>query len=294
MASPLAAFKRDFARAVAESQGLSSDLVPKIEQSLEKPREEGRGDLALPCFALAKELGEKNPAVTAEKIAAGLSQDARWAKVEAVKAFVNVTFSTSAVAELVVPRAREQGYGGSERDRGKTVVIDFSSPNIAKPLAFHHIRSTVIGAAIGRIHRALGWDVRGINYLGDWGKQFGLLATGFARHGDPAKRSDAKHLVEVYVTANRDADVAGLKEKIAAPTEARRLISDLERTRKSMPDAPDAKEKKTLEKAAARFEKRVREMRGTDGDPLVDVETWLGELEAKKLEAEVKLPDAEE
>jgi arginyl-tRNA synthetase len=295
MPSPLATFKRDFAKAVAESQGLSSDLVAKIEQSLEKPREEGRGDLALPCFALAKEAGEKNPAATAEKIARGLSQDPRWAKVEAVKAFVNVTFATSAVAQAVVPRAREQAYGSSDRDRGKTVTIDFSSPNIAKPLAFHHIRSTVIGAAIGRIHRALGWEVRGINYLGDWGKQFGLLATGFQRHGEPAKRTDAKHLVEVYVTANKDADVAGLKEKIAAPAEARRLISDLERTRASFADAKDEKEKKPLEKAAARFEKKLREMRGlSEGDVLADAGEWLGELEFTKVEAEAKLPTAEE
>jgi arginyl-tRNA synthetase len=295
MAAPLSSFRRAFAKAVAESQGLSDDLARTIEESLEKPREEGRGDLALPCFALAKALGEKNPAAVAERIATALSQDPRWQKLEAVKAFVNVTFSTRSLAEAIVPVSREQGYGGSERDRGKTVVIDFSSPNIAKPLAFHHIRSTVIGAALGRIHRALGWEVRGINYLGDWGKQFGLLATGFSRHGDPAKRSDAKHLVEVYVTANREADVAGLKEQIAKPEEARRVVSDLTRTRASFPEAPNDKEKKTLEKAAARFEKRLREMRGmTEGDPMLDVETWLGEIEFQKVEAEARLPDAQE
>jgi arginyl-tRNA synthetase len=294
MVSPLVAFRRAFAKAVAESQGLSDAVARTIEESLEKPREEGRGDLALPCFGLAKALGEKDPNAVAERVAGALSQDRRWLKVEAVKAFVNVTFATGSLAEAVVPLARASGYGGSDRDQDKTVVIDFSSPNIAKPLAFHHIRSTVIGAALGRIHGALGWDVRGINYLGDWGKQFGLLATGFARHGDPAKRSDAKHLVEVYVKANREADVAGLEQTIAAPVEARRLISDLSRTRAAFPDAPDAKEKKNLEKAAARFEKRLREMRGVEGDPLFDVETWLGELEVAKLEAEVKLPEAQE
>ncbi len=291
MASPLATFRRDFAKAVAESQGLSAESV---ESMLQKPREEGRGDLALPCFALAKQVGEKNPAVVAQRVAAALASDPRWERVEAVKEFVNVTFATSAIAAAIVPAARRAGYGGSARDAGKTVVIDFSSPNIAKPLAFHHVRSTVIGAAIGRIHRALGWEVRGINYLGDWGKQFGLLASGFLRHGDPKKRGDARHLVEVYVEANREADVGGLKEKIAAPGEARKLIGELEKARAAIGETADPKEKKTREKNAARFEKRLREMRGGDGDPLTDVTTWLGELEVKKVEAEARLPSAEE
>src|SRR6185503_15951879 len=137
----------------------------------------------------------------------------------------------------------------SEAGRGKTVVIDFSSPNIAKPLAFHHLRSTVIGAAIGRLHRASGWNVVGINYLGDWGKQFGLLATGFQRYGDPAKRTDAKHLVEVYVRANQEADVAGRKEAIELPTRARGLVKTLEELR--------AQQKNTRS-----LEKKIRELRG--------------------------------
>lgn len=294
MTSPLAAFRHAFAKAVVESQGLSADLLPKIAEALEKPREGGRGDLALPCFTIKEDLGEKNPVQAAVRVAEGLADDPRW-QVEAVKAFVNVTLATAEVAEAVIPRARERTYGTSTEGLGKKVVIDFSSPNIAKPLAFHHIRSTVIGAAIGRLHRARGWDVRGINYLGDWGKQFGLLATGFQRHGDPKRRGDAKHLVEVYVKSNQEADVAGVKAQIAAPAEARTLVTDLQKARDELGAVSGDKEKKKLEKSAKRLEKKLREKRGlNDGDPLDGAAAWIDTLEAKKKEAEARLSEVEQ
>jgi arginyl-tRNA synthetase len=86
------------------------------------------------------------------------------------------------------------------------VVIDYSSPNIAKPIAFHHLRTTLIGHAIANLYRSQGWRVEGINYLGDWGKQFGLVAVGLAEYGDPALRGEMGHLVDVYVKANARAD----------------------------------------------------------------------------------------
>jgi arginyl-tRNA synthetase len=289
--SPLGSFRHAFAKAVVESQHLSADLIPTIAAGLQKPKEEGRGDLALACFAIAADLGEKNPARAAQKVAAGLGADPRW-KVEAINAFVNVTFSTPELAAVVVPAARAKGYGGSTSGAGKTVVIDFSSPNIAKPLAFHHIRSTVIGAAIGRIHAALGWSVRGINYLGDWGKQFGLLATGFQRYGDPAKRSDAKHLVEVYVKANREADLGAVEEAIGRPAEARRLAEELERARADRP--ADPKDEKKREKNVARLEKKLRELRSmSDGDPLAGFGPFLEELDAGMREAEARKASVE-
>src|SRR5262249_24076069 len=76
---------------------------------------------------------------------------------------------------------------------------------IAKPIAFHHIRSTGIGHAIANLHRAQGWRVEGIDYLGDWGKQFGLVAVGFQKWGDPKRKHEVAHLVDVYVKANQAA-----------------------------------------------------------------------------------------
>lgn len=253
MASPLAQFRRALASAVVEKLNLPSDQIEALEQQIRVP-EAGRGDLALPCFAFAKRL-QQNPEDVARQAQVVLEASGEWAKVEAVRAYVNVTLKTEQLANAVVPAARTENYGSSESGRGKTVVIDFSSPNIAKPLAFHHIRSTVIGAALGRLHAACGYKVVGINYLGDWGKQFGLLAMGFQRYGDPAKRADAKHLVEVYVRANREAEVAGRKEVIEAPKKARELHDALAKQRALPEDPKTAKNIKNLEKKIAELPK---------------------------------------
>ncbi|HEY0096283.1 MAG TPA: arginine--tRNA ligase, partial [Archangium sp.] len=129
-------------------------------------------------------------------------------EVKAVGPYLNARFAPMPFSAEVIDAVRSAGsaYGGGEEGQGKTVVIDYSSPNIAKPIAFHHIRSTVIGHCIANLYRALGWRVEGVNYLGDWGKQFGLVAVGFQEYGDPARKDEMAHLVEVYVKANARAE----------------------------------------------------------------------------------------
>jgi arginyl-tRNA synthetase len=129
-------------------------------------------------------------------------------EVVAAGPYVNAKFALMPFTAEVLDAVRSQGprYGGGDVGAGKTVVIDYSSPNIAKPIAFHHIRSTMIGHSVANLHRALGYKVEGINYLGDWGKQFGLVAVGFQEYGDPARRKDMAHLVEVYIKANKRAE----------------------------------------------------------------------------------------
>jgi arginyl-tRNA synthetase len=129
-------------------------------------------------------------------------------EVVAAGPYVNAKFAAMPFTAEVIDAVRSQGvrYGGGDVGAGKTVVIDYSSPNIAKPIAFHHIRSTVIGHSVANLHRALGYKVEGINYLGDWGKQFGLVAVGFQEYGVPERRKDMAHLVEVYVKANQRAE----------------------------------------------------------------------------------------
>src|SRR5437016_5591014 len=143
MPSPLAHFRHELAAQVVANLGLSPDFADTLEQQMRVP-DAGRGDIALPCFAFAKQL-KQNPADVARQVADALSKDDRWEKVEAVNQYVNVTYRLADLAKRTIPAARTQGYGTSDRGQGKTVVIDFSSPNIAKPLAFHHLRSTVIG-----------------------------------------------------------------------------------------------------------------------------------------------------
>ncbi len=191
----------------AFAQGLATALNLPLEEVLPlvKPAEAAHGDLSFPTFGLAKTL-RKAPAAIASQLAAtvhlpDVSITAAGPYVNA--RFVNAPFVAAVLAEI---RSAQQRYGGGAEGVGKTVVIDYSSPNIAKPIGFHHIRTTVLGHALANLYRHLGWRVEGINYLGDWGKQFGLVAAGFELFGDPAQRRDMAHLVEVYVKANARAE----------------------------------------------------------------------------------------
>ena len=187
--------------------GLAAALDQPVASIAEqvKPADPAHGDLAFPTFPLAKALRKAPPAIAAE-----LAGKLRLPGLEITAAgpYVNArfepgTFVTAALAEV---RTAGVGYGSSQAGRGKTVVIDYSSPNIAKPIAFHHIRTTLIGHSLANLYRSQGWRVEGINYLGDWGKQFGLVAVGLGAYGDPARRKDMGHLVEVYVQANARAE----------------------------------------------------------------------------------------
>ena len=194
-------YRTAFVEALAQALGVPASEI----DSQVKPADPAHGDLSFPTFPLAKAQKKAPPA-----IAAALVQSVKVPGLEVVAAgpYVNAKFSQLPFTAEVIDTARSQGvrYGGGDVGAGKTVVIDYSSPNIAKPIAFHHIRSTVIGHSVANLHRALGYKVEGINYLGDWGKQFGLVAVGFPEYGDPARRKDMAHLVEVYVKANKRAE----------------------------------------------------------------------------------------
>jgi arginyl-tRNA synthetase len=194
-------YRTAFVEALAQSLGMAASEI----DSQVKPADPAHGDFSFPTFPLAKAQKKAPPA-----IAAGLAQNLRVPGLEIAAAgpYVNAKFALLPFTPEVIDAARAQGtrYGGSDAGAGRTVVMDYSSPNIAKPIAFHHIRSTVIGHAVANLHRALGYRVEGINYLGDWGKQFGLVAVGFQEYGDAAKRQDMGHLVKVYVQANQRAE----------------------------------------------------------------------------------------
>ncbi len=291
MASPLDTLRQALASQVVESQGLSPDLVPELVRQTRIPDAE-HGDLALPCFALSKKL-KKKPAEIASQVVEALKGDPRWAKVEAAGPYVNVRFESQALAVAVVEAGRQASFGTSQTGQGKTVVIDFSSPNIAKPLAFHHVRSTVIGAALTRLHQAEGWKVVGINYLGDWGKQFGLLATGFSRHGDPHRRADAKHLVEIYVKANQEADVGACDTRIQRPVEAEALKQKVEALNQEQDaSGPTPATRKSLKS----LEKKIRKLRPElkpEQDPFETLDAWIVALREDQGRAEAERPEKE-
>lgn len=291
MYAPLSDFREALASCALQSQGLSEEALPDIARQIRRP-ERGRGDLALPCFPLARAAG-KNPAAVAEAVATAAKSRPEFVRVEATGPYVNVDLCPAALARAVLAVGQQQDFGRSQRGAGKTVVVEFSSPNIAKPLGFHHIRSTVIGAALARLYAADGWKVEAINYLGDWGKQFGLLATGFERHGDPARLEDAAHLVEVYVKANAEADVARRQATIARPQEAQALLSALKAQRDAAASSDDEKSRRKAEKSQKSLEKKLRAL-GTDADPIADPEAFLRALDEQAETARAELPRATE
>ena len=165
--------------ALSERSGL-----PASDIKLEQPRDPKLGDFAFPCFPLAKELKKAPPAIAAE-LAGALGEDLDGISAEAAGPYINFRVEPALLAETVVGAAIEAGaaYGSSQEGAGKKVVIDLSSPNIAKPMSVGHLRSTVIGGALQRIFDALGYETVGINHIGDWGSQFGKLIAALDRWG---------------------------------------------------------------------------------------------------------------
>ena len=197
-------YEERFVALIHAASGIATDTL----RELLKTPDPKQGDISLPCFAFAK-TQKKNPAQIAQDIAAGLPEDDAFESIAATGPYLNARVSTRHIIGELVPAIIAQGeaFCDGTAGEGKTVVIDYSSPNIAKPLGFHHLRSTMIGNALYRVHKALGYTVVGINFLGDWGKTFGLLAEAFSRFGnrEALEKGGISYLLELYVKANAEA-----------------------------------------------------------------------------------------
>ena len=187
---------------------------------LEYPPDSAMGDLALPCFRLSKSL-HRSPVQIAETLATGFSCP-EFEKVDAVNGYLNFRIRGSAFARRVVEDVLSQGkaYGSPRNGNGRTVILDYSSPNVAKPFHVGHLGTTVIGHSLKRLHEFAGYHCIGINYLGDWGTQFGKLIVAYKKWGDRAtiEKGGVDELVALYVRINNgikaeeDASVASLPE----------------------------------------------------------------------------------
>ncbi len=217
-------FRDQVAAVAAAALEIEIDAAKSL---LQPPKDPRLGDFALPCFTVAKARGQ-NPARIAAEAAAKIPVESPVLAVEAAGPYLNFRLDPVAVAHVVLGRAlaEDRRYGGSDEGAGKTIVIDFSSPNIAKTFGIHHLRSTVIGAAIGRVLRARGYDVQGVNHLGDWGTQFGQLIVAYRRWGDDARLAaeSIPYMLELYVRFN-----AALETEPELQDEARAAFADLER-----------------------------------------------------------------
>ena len=199
-------FTADIAGLLASAAGMSA---AEAAGAVSQPPNEAMGDYAFPCFVLAGKL-KKKP----NEIAADLAQKIRPGElirdVRAAGPYLNFFVRRSAFLEWALMMVREEGeaFGRSRLGAGKTVVVEYSSPNIAKHLGIHHVRTTMIGNALYAIHKTLGYDVVGINFLGDWGTQFGILIAAYKKWGGPETREgDAvANLNALYVRFNAEAE----------------------------------------------------------------------------------------
>ncbi|MGR3220699.1 MAG: arginine--tRNA ligase [Candidatus Anammoxibacter sp.] len=160
----------------------------QVEGLLEVPPDPAMGDYALPCFALAKQI-KKSPKIVAETLAQKFVADEYVQSVVTSGPYLNFFVTQKKFIETVLNNVinEKDRFGKSQDGKGKTIVVDYSSPNIAKHLAVHHMRSALIGRAIYNLYLAQGYKCVGINHLGDWGTQFGKLIVAYKKWGDDGR-----------------------------------------------------------------------------------------------------------
>ncbi|MGI6206360.1 MAG: arginine--tRNA ligase [Anaerovoracaceae bacterium] len=181
----------------------------EAEALIETPPDSSMGDFAFPCFKLAA-VYHKAPQKIAEELAGKLSGSSAFSEVRNVNAYVNFFMNRAEVESDVIGEVLAKGddYGKSDLGGNKPVIVEFSSPNIAKPFHIGHIRSTVIGNSLSKIYKALGYDVIRINHLGDYGTQFGKMIVAYRKWGneEDVKREPIKTLLSYYVKFHEEAE----------------------------------------------------------------------------------------
>ena len=184
-------YRCEIAKKISDVTNISKE---ELANYIEKPKNSEMGDYAFPCFKLAKEL-KKAPAIIAEKL-------------ELVGGYLNFYINKESLAREVIKEfdLKKEKYGSSNEGENKNVVIDYSSPNIAKPFHIGHLRSTVIGQSLYNIYKFLGYNSIGINHLGDWGTQFGKLIEGYKRWGKEYNidKNPIDELTKLYVRINEE------------------------------------------------------------------------------------------
>lgn len=195
-------YKELISKAIKKSIGIEDEL----EGYIEVPPNREMGDYAFPCFSLAKTL-RKAPQIIANDIKENIKIDEKYIKNVTVSGgYLNFFVNKENIADEVLSEIdkMKEKYGSSDIGNGKNIVIDYSSPNIAKPFHIGHLRTTVIGAALYNIYRFLGYNVTGVNHLGDYGTQFGKMIEGYKRWGSEynLEENPIDNLMAIYVRIN--------------------------------------------------------------------------------------------
>lgn len=179
----------------------------EIANLIEIPPNTEMGDFAFPCFRLAKTL-RKAPPVIAADIAGEITLPDAVEEAKVVGAYINFYIKKDVYCASILERVKAEGYGGSSEGEGKTICIDYSSPNVAKNFHVGHLRTTIIGNSLYKIFSKLGYHVERINHLGDWGTQFGKLIVAYKKWGseDAVKEKGIEELMRLYVLFHQEAD----------------------------------------------------------------------------------------
>ena len=208
--------KKEIAEAISSKineimTGAAPGTLPSADElaaMLEYPPDTSMGDLALPCFKLSRVL-RRAPAQISDALAEGFSSPA-VESVSSVKGYLNFRISDGYLADSVIAEVLEKGdrYGAPDMGAGKTVVLDYSSPNIAKPFHIGHLGTTIIGHSLKKLHEFAGYKCVGVNHLGDWGTQFGKLIVAYRRWGnrEEVEQGGIDKLVELYVRFHKEAE----------------------------------------------------------------------------------------
>ncbi len=199
--------KKKIAAALAKAAGGAIEESVALE-ALEYPPSADMGDLAFPCFKLSRVMRKAPPAIAAE-IGAAFECDA-VAKFDVAGGYLNLFLDKEYLAKHIIENAvfADKPYGSSCEGNGKTVVLDYSSPNVAKPFHIGHLGTTVIGHSLKKLHEFAGYNCIGINHLGDWGTQFGKLITAYRLWGDRDRieKNEIDELVALYVKFHAEAE----------------------------------------------------------------------------------------
>ena len=217
-------FKKEIANSIAETTNLNAE---ELENYIEIPPNPDLGDYAFPCFRLAKDL-KKAPPIIANDIKENIKIDESIIeKIDVVGGYLNIFINKQTLTKNVLEdiSKNKENYGASNIGQGKNVVIDYSAPNIAKPFHIGHLRSTVIGGALYKIYNFLGYNSVGINYLGDWGLQFGKVMAGIELWKDEYdfENDEIASILKTYIRFNQEE-----KEKPELTDLARAKFKELE------------------------------------------------------------------
>ncbi|MCD8055195.1 MAG: arginine--tRNA ligase [Clostridiales bacterium] len=200
------------AASIVEAFPALSVTADEIYKSLEYPPDKSMGDISFPCFKFSRTLRcapNKIAAAVSEKIESSGALDGT-SSVSVAGGYVNFTISADFLGGELLPEILAAGadYGRSREGEGKTVVIDYSSPNVAKPFHIGHLGTTVIGHSIKLLHQFCGYNCVGINHLGDWGTQFGKMIVAYRLWGDREKieAGGIDELVALYVKFHEEAE----------------------------------------------------------------------------------------